>query len=63
MSSHRGTATIKEFEYEDALTGHKVAVIVSPYYSKLVIDERVYYFHKETGEFDGTSVPMAREND
>ncbi len=50
-------ARIKPFEYIDKLTGHKIAIKVSPYYSTLIVDERVYYFNKETGEFDGTSIP------
>ena len=55
-------AKIKPFEYEDTLTGHKIAVKVSPFYSMIHIDERVYYFAKETGQFDGTSTPMEEES-
>ncbi len=51
-------ARIKPFEYVDKLTGHKIAIKVSPYYSKLFVDDRAYYFNAETGEFDGTSIPM-----
>ena len=54
-------ARIKPFEYIDKLTGHKIAIKVSPYYSTLIVDERVYYFNKESGEFDGTSIPMGEK--
>lgn len=46
---------IKPFEYEDTLTARKVAFQISPNYFKVFVDDRVYYFNKETGEFDGTS--------
>ena len=49
-----GLALIKPFEYEDAMTEHKIEVKVSPLYSKLSVDGRVYYFERETGKFDGT---------
>jgi len=55
-------AKIKPSEYENALTGHKLAVKVSPFYSTIHIDKRVYYFAKETGDFDGTSMPMEEES-
>jgi len=57
MNSNIELARIKPFKYDDKLTGHKIAVQVSPYYSKLLVDDRVYYFNAETGEFDGTSIP------
>ena len=51
-------ALIKPFVYKDLVTGQRIEICVSPYFSTLHIDERVYYFVKETGEFDGTSMPM-----
>ena len=48
-------AFIQPFEYEDWVTGQRIQIEVTPYYSKLIIDKRVYYFVKETGKFDGTS--------
>ena len=57
MNSNIQLARIKPFNYDDKLTGHKIAIQLSPYYSKLFVDDRVYYFNKETGEFDGTSIP------
>ena len=51
-------APIKPFEYVDKLTGHKIAIQVSPYYSKLSVDDRVYFFNVETGELDGTPISM-----
>ncbi len=57
MGSNIELARIKPFKYDDKLTGHKIAIQLSPYYSTLFVDDRVYYFNKETGEFDGTSIP------
>lgn len=51
-------AEIKPFEYEDKVTGHRVAVEVSENFSTIHVDDRVYYFARATGEFDGTSMPM-----
>ncbi|MBA7693096.1 hypothetical protein ES703_101672 [subsurface metagenome] len=53
-----GLVVIKPFEYEDMLAGHKVSVEVSPYYSKLSVGDREYYFERETGEFDGAAFPL-----
>lgn len=57
------TAKIQPFVYEDELTGKRVEVRVSSHFSTLHIDQRVYYFVKETGEFDGTSAPMRDRKD
>lgn len=51
-------AVIKPFNYEDMLTKHKIEIRTSPRYSILSIDDREYYFDKESGEFDGTSISM-----
>ncbi len=51
-------AVIKPFVFEDKLTRQRIEVRVSPQYSSIHVGERVYYFVKETGEFDGTSCPM-----
>jgi len=48
-------AYIKPFEYKDSLTGRSIAIRTTPQYSILSIDDRKYYFIKETGQFDGTS--------
>ena len=50
-----GPAVIQPFEYEDAVTGDKISVSVSPEYSKLTINKREYFFFRETGEFDGVA--------
>ena len=55
-------AVIKPFKYEDMLTNHKIAIRTSPRYSILSIDDREYYFNKETGQFDGTSIPMGEKS-
>jgi len=62
MDSNVELARIKPFKYDDKLTGRKIAVQVSPYYSMLVVDDRVYYFNKESGELDGTSIPMGEKD-
>ena len=61
MESNIELAKIKPFKYEDKLTGHKIAIQISPYYSMLIVDNRVYYFNKESGEFDGTSIPTGEK--
>lgn len=48
------SAVILPFEFQDRITGQKVKVRVSPYYSILSIDQRDYFFIRETGAFDGT---------
>ena len=35
--------------------GDKITLEVSPYYLKVIVGKKTYYFKKETGEFDGTS--------
>jgi hypothetical protein len=49
------TALIRPFSYDDPETGNRVAVSVSPRYSKITINDREYYFIRETGEFDGAA--------
>ena len=51
-------AIIQPFKYNDLVTGNEIEVSVSPYFTKLTITEREYYFVKKTGEFDGTAMPM-----
>lgn len=49
---------IRPFKLKDKVTGNSIEISVSPRYSKLKINEREYFFVKETGEFDGTATPM-----
>ena len=51
-------AVIKPFEYKDPETGDRIAVSVSDNYSKLTINDREYFFMRESGEFDGTATTM-----
>lgn len=53
-------AIIKPFTYDDPETGDKIAVSVSDLYAKLTINDREYYFIRETGEFDGTATVLHR---
>jgi hypothetical protein len=50
------TATIRPFTHRDEVTGQTVSVTISPQYSVLTIGERAYYFKRESGAFDGTSI-------
>lgn len=52
---NRELACIKPFEYQDEETGDKVSISVSPFYSKLTINKREYFFIRETGKFDGVA--------
>jgi hypothetical protein len=54
------TAVIRPFTHQDEITGQTVAVMISPQYSILRVGDREYYFKRENGEFDGTSI-AARE--
>lgn len=54
-------ARISPFKYKDEITGNLIEFSISPYYSKLQINEREYYFKKDTGIFDGTAIPMKSE--
>ena len=51
-------AIIQPFEYLDKETGDKITVSVSPYYSKITVNCREYFFFRETGEFDGAATIM-----
>ncbi len=48
-------AFIRPFAYDDPETGDKIAISVSDLYTKLMLNDREYYFVRETGEFDGTA--------
>ena len=38
--------------------GEKIKLEVSPYYLKVIVGRKTYYFEKETGKYDGTSFAM-----
>ena len=52
------TAMILPFEHLDEETGDKIAISVSPNYSKISVNNRDYFFIRETGEFDGCATNM-----
>ena len=54
-------ALIQPFEYMDEETGNRISVSVSPYYSKLTINNRDYFFVRETGEFDGCATNLVKD--
>lgn len=45
---------IRPFEYEDATTGQRIKIRTSPRYTILIIGGKEFFFHRETGKFDGT---------
>ena len=54
-------ATIQPFSYEDEVTGDKISVSISQYYSKITVNKREYFFVRETGEFDGAATVVGRD--
>ena len=48
-------ALIRPFEFTDEVTGDAISVSVSSLYSMITVNRRTYYFHRETGEFDGAA--------
>ena len=54
-------AVILPFEYLDEMTGDKIGVSVSAFYSKITINKREYFFLRETGEFDGAATVIEQD--
>jgi hypothetical protein len=54
------TAVIRPFTHRDEITGQTISITISPQYSILRVGDREYYFMRESGAFDGTSID-ARE--
>ncbi len=50
-------AEIKPGSYKDEKTGNRIGISVSPFYSIVKVNDIEYYFKRETGEFDGYSIP------
>ena len=50
-------AEIKPGSYRDESTGNRIGISVSPNYSIVKVNDIEYYFKRETGEFDGYSMP------
>jgi len=51
-------AMIRPGTYEDPDSGESIAISVSSRYSKITIGKREWYFIRETGAFDGTSIAL-----
>jgi len=51
----KSAAVIQPFKYKDEETGDAISVSVSRYYAKITVNNREYYFFRETGEFDGVA--------
>ena len=45
---------VKPIELFDQATGIRLAIVTSPYFTKISINGREYYFNRLTGRFDGT---------
>ncbi len=48
-------ARIRPFRYLDPENRDTISVSVSPYYAKITVNDREYFFFRETGEFDGAA--------
>jgi len=46
------------FTHQDEVTGQTVSITISPQYSILTVGDRQYYFKRENGAFDGTSIAV-----
>jgi hypothetical protein len=46
---------IQPFAYEDPETGDRIAISVSDFYTKLSVNDREYFFVRESGTFDGAA--------
>lgn len=55
------TAVIRPFTHEDEVTGQTISITISPQYSILSVGDRQYYFKRESGAFDGTSITARDE--
>lgn len=54
LSWMRVPGFVQSFKYEDAKTGQRVEIRLSPRYTILSIDGKEFFFRRETGAFDGT---------
>jgi len=50
----------QEFSFDDKKMGSVIEIKRTPNYSILEINGRSYYFHPETGEFDGVSSDVSQ---
>lgn len=51
-------ANIRPGTYTDPDSGESLIISVSPRYSKIRVGRRDWYFVRETGLFDGTSIEL-----
>jgi len=58
FSIKHNIAVIQPFLYRDSETGNTISLTLSPRYSTITVDGIEYYFFRESGEFDGTGVPI-----
>ena len=54
---------IKTFRFHDLVTGNEIELSKSKYLTKLRINMREYYFDKDTGDFDGTGMPLGESEE
>ena len=53
-------AWIEPTEFDDPITGDHIAVSVSEFYSKITVNDREYFFTRETGRYDGDATVERR---
>lgn len=46
-------ALVCPFRYYNGVTGQVIEVITSPFYTKLIVGDKEFFFIRETGKYDG----------
>lgn len=54
---------IRNADISDSVTGQKLTVQVSPWFVRLSVDGRDYYFDRLTGTFDGAGAAVTQPSD
>ena len=52
------TVKIKPFKMKDLVTGYNIKISVSEQYLTFSVDNRYFYFNRDTGDFDGTGTDL-----
>ena len=47
---------VEDIDINDSVTGQQLTVSSSPYFTKISVNGRDYYFDRLTGKFDGTGM-------
>ena len=54
LNRRRVAGFVQPLEYRDPVTGDSIEVRISPFFTRLSVNGRDYYFARLTGKFDGT---------